>query len=842
MAFGLGLALCAELGYFLSFREPQAFATFWPASGLYLATLAVSPPRRWPGYLAAAIAANALLELLGHGRPLWLIAAFCCANTLEAVCGAWLLQRVHRRPFHAESLADFIWLVGLAGLGAPLAGAAVGGAAATAAAGAPDALWRNIAAWWRSDAMGVLAVAPLVLTVRGQLGWRRRCGPKMWLEAVATAAMIVAASLVAFGPQLGPQRQLPAYPFVVAPPLIWCGLRFGQFGTAIGVFLASAIAVWGTTRGYGLFAHMEPNVEMQLAALHAYVTVVTITPLLFAAVIQQQTRAEDRLKQNLELLEAVMKGTTDAIFIKDLQGRYLLINEPGARMLGLSPADVIGKDDTALFDLPTARRIRNEDRRTILTAQTTTYEAVATSAGKTWYHYTTKGPYRDVQGRVIGVVGIARDISDLKRAEEVLRASEARARAVFELAGDAIIRIDERGTIESFNPAAERMFGWPAAEIVGRNVAALMPPPFSCEHDSYLATYLQTGVPKMIGTTRELVGLRRDGTAFPIEVTISEVRIGDQRTFTGIVRDVTERRQAQQALEEAKSALERRVVEHTAELVAANEQLRREMNERARAEERHRELQAQLAHAARLSSLGEMAAELAHEINQPLSAIANFVFGTLRRLTAGTISVEVIRPTLETIGREAKRAAEVVRRTKDFVRKQPPCHVPLALNALVDEALAITEYECREFQVRVHKHLAPDLPRVAGDEVQLRQAVVNLVLNALEALKSVPAENRSLTLTTEWGGGQVTLGVTDTGPGMEPAVVERIFEAFFTTKPKGLGLGLTISRSIIESHGGRLWVQSLPGQGTSFFFTLPISDKHDDSDPLSASADRVCSG
>ncbi|HUE71840.1 MAG TPA: PAS domain S-box protein [Pirellulaceae bacterium] len=695
LLFALAFLGCAELGHFLSFPGQHRFAMFWPASGLFLAALAISPKRHWPGYIAMAIAVNVLSEWMLHGKGVTLVAAFVTANTLEAVGGATLLQLVHRRPFRAETVADTLWMVGLGALLAPLAGAAIGGAAVTEAFAARP-FWYSAAVWWMAHAVGVLAVAPMLLMFPSEIPWKRVREPKVWLEGTATLLLVVLSSLVAFGPKLGFDRPLPAYPFVVAPFLIWCGLRLGQFGTAVGVFLAAVVAVWGTARGYGLFAHMEQTLETKSVALQVYLTVVTVTPLLFATAIQQQ-----------------------------------------------------------------------------------------------------------------------------RMAESILRASEAKARAMFEMAADAIIWIDERGTIEAFNPAAERMFGYAAESILGQNIKRLMPAPYRDEHDDYLANYSRSGQRKILGAMREVAGLRSDGTQFALELTVSEVLQGNRRTFSGVVRDITERRLAQQSLEDAKDQLERRVVERTADL-------RQEMAERALAEERLREQQSQLARAARLSNLGEMAAELAHEVNQPLSAISNYVRGTQRRLTAGNVSIADIEPALEFIGKEANRAADIIRRTKDFVRQQFPPRVLLDLSAVVREALALVEHDLRDRQVQSQLILPDSLPRCLGDAIQLQQVVVNLVLNAADALQGVPADRRQITVTARGHDGCLELAVADSGPGIPPVAAERVFEAFFSTKPQGLGLGLPISRGIIEKHGGKLWVERELSGGACLRFTIPAWEESQD--------------
>lgn len=693
LLFGVAYVALAELGRFLSFPD-TAVTVFWPASGVYLAVLAMSPVRHWGGYILAATAGNLLSDWL-HGTSPIVMAASCAGVTVEAALGARLLQWFYRQPFHIFTLADVMWLSGVGSLAAPsVAGVIV--ATVQVGSGESPSLWHSIGVWWLNHSVGVLVAAPILLTVRSQLAWRRPCGWKVWLEAALAGVLIIFSSLIAFGGKMTGQRELPAYPFVVAPFLVWCGLRFGQLGTALGVFLAAVVSVWGTTRGYGLFANVEETLEMTSAALQVFLIVLSITPLLFATVMQQQRVAEDRLKQNVDFLQAVMNGTSDAIFVKDLQGRYLLINESGARMLGKTVEEVIGHDDFAFFEDATAKQNQMEDQRTLSRSETRTYEARLTlaDAEEAQYYHITKGPYRDALGRLVGVVGIAIDI--------------------------------------------------------------------------------------------------------------------------------TERRRTQEHLERAKAELEQRVTARTAELLKANQRLRLEMNERSKAEGRLREQQTQLAHAARLSSLGQMAAEMAHELNQPLSAISNYVRGTQRRAQAGAVRLEEVLATLEIVGKEANRAADVVRRTKNFVRKQSPSRTPLDLRAVTHEALKLVQHELREHQVKLEIQLDQPLPSCAGDFVELQQVIVNLVLNAIDALESLPAGERRIVVALNTQSDFLELSLADNGSGVSPLVAERIFDAFFSTKPEGLGLGLPISRGIIESHGGRLWAERLPEGGTCLRFTIPV--------------------
>jgi two-component system sensor kinase FixL len=388
-------------------------------------------------------------------------------------------------------------------------------------------------------------------------------------------------------------------------------------------------------------------------------------------------------------------------------------------------------------------------------------------------------------------------------AEARARDREARLRSILETVPDAIITIDERGTIESFSPAAERLFGYSAGEVVGRNVNILMPSPYHERHDGYLARYLTTGERRIIGIGRVVVGKRKDGSTFPMELAVGEAIIGATRLFTGFVRDITERQQNQKRLQE---------------------------------------LQAELMHVSRLSAMGQMGSALAHELNQPLTAIVNYMQAARRLLHAQTGTVPPrAEEALEKAVAQAARAGEIIRRLRQFVGKGDNQRRFEDLNNVVEEASALALVGAREQGVRVMLELASDLPPIALDRVQIQQVVLNLVRNAIEAMSAT--DEPLLTIGTRRnarrGVGLIAeVKISDSGSGLDSTVLGQLFQPFVTTKTDGMGVGLSICRSIIEAHGGQIWGEpNLPG-GTSFTFTLPMTATDETTD----AADRVHRG
>ena len=362
-----------------------------------------------------------------------------------------------------------------------------------------------------------------------------------------------------------------------------------------------------------------------------------------------------------------------------------------------------------------------------------------------------------------------------------LRAREAHLRSVLDTVPDATIVIDERGIIQSFNAAAERLFGHREAAVVGHNVSMLMPTPFREGHDGYIARYLATGEKRIIGIDRVVTGQRKDGSTFPMKLEVGEVRSGDRRFFTGFIRDLTERQATERQLEE---------------------------------------LQSELARLSRLTAMGEMASTLAHEINQPLSAIANYLQGCGRLLEGiEHPSAHKIHDALAEATKQTLRAGQIIRQLREFVARGETEKRPENINKLVEEASALALVGAKEQGVKTIFRFDTRAGHVLVEKIQIQQVLLNLIRNAIEAMQG--SERKELEVVTALApDGRVEVSVTDTGCGLAEEIVPRLFQPFVTTKPAGMGVGLSISKRIIEAHGGEMWAEANPAGGTLFRFTL----------------------
>jgi len=467
-------------------------------------------------------------------------------------------------------------------------------------------------------------------------------------------------------------------------------------------------------------------------------------------------------------LAAIVDSSEDAVIGKDLDGVILTWNRGAERLYGYSAEEVRGRSirlllpDDRLDELDVIlKTIRNGRRVERLETVRRTKSGMLVDVA------VTISPVRIADGTIVGGATIARDITALKQSEKALRTSEQRWRSVVESAVDGIVVIDSRGHIEAFNPAAERLFGYGEAEVIGRNVNMLMPSPYREEHDGYLSHYLTTGTARIIGSGREVEGRRRDGTTFPLHLSVSEMVVGGERKFTGIVHD---------------------------------------LGARVRMEEQLREQTA-------MARLGEMAAVLAHEIKNPLAGIRG--------------AVQVIGSRLPQESRDAEIVTEIVKRIDGLARlmkdvlifARPPQPKPAAVDVggLLRLTAGLLAADPDVALIRVEIEGAA--PPIMADAELLKIAFANLLVNGAHAMEGEGV----ISVSIEALAASCRIAFQDAGPGIPPENREKIFTPFFTTKSKGTGLGLPTVKRLVDAHGGRIEIECPAGGGTVVILHLPAA-------------------
>lgn len=353
--------------------------------------------------------------------------------------------------------------------------------------------------------------------------------------------------------------------------------------------------------------------------------------------------------------------------------------------------------------------------------------------------------------------------------------------ALIGFAVDGIMVIDERGIVRVYNKACERLFGYEASEVIGRNVKMLMPAPYHDEHDGYLEHYVHTGEKHIIGIGREVSGRRKDGSTFPMNLSVGEGIVRDERIFLGIITDITERQ-------------------------ARNRQIQ--------------ELQAEMLHVSRLTDMGQVSAGLAHELNQPLTAILNYANACVD--IASDYDDPDLKTALNKVAEQATRAGNIIRRLRAFTEKRGTVRAPEDLARVVDEAVRLGQINAAERGIALRVRIERDLPEVMIDRVQIQQVLINLIKNAAEAMEKAPRKELVVSLANRTRD-RVRVEIADTGPGISADAREKMFQPFVTTKATGMGMGLNICRSIIEAHGGRLWLDDNSEGGATFIFEVPVA-------------------
>jgi PAS domain S-box-containing protein len=520
----------------------------------------------------------------------------------------------------------------------------------------------------------------------------------------------------------------------------------------------------------------------------AYRTVASIDDLKVQVAAREKAEAE--LRERATGLEAKVRRLIDAnimgIFTWNLEGRIVEANETFLKMVQRGREDVASAGMRWTDLTPEEWRARDE-------------LAVADLKATGTMQPYQKEYFRKDGSRVPVLVGaalfeeggddgvaFALDLSEQKRAEEAFHRVEEQARAIVDSALDAVVVMDAEGLIMDWNKQAEETFGWTRPEALSRRMSeTIIPAQYRLSHERGLQHFFKSGQGPVLNRRIEITALRRDGTEFPVELTITPLKSGDTWTFSSFIRDITARRQAEEDLRNA---------------------------------------QAELAHVNRVMTMGELAASIAHEVNQPLAAIIASGDSCTAWLANEPPNLDKARGAASRIVQAATQASDIVRRIRALFRKTTSITTPLEINEVITETVSLVGGEVQRKGVSLNTELAANLPAALGDRIQLQQVILNLAINATEAMTGFEDQPRRLVIQSKLAeSGEILVSVADTGPGIDPQQTAQLFAPFFTTKPDGIGMGLSISRSIIEAHGGRLWAAANQPRGAVFHFALPAA-------------------
>ena len=813
----------ARLGLTMAFVAAQV-SPVWPPTGIALAAVLLFGYRVWPGIWLGAFVAN-----FGAHEPLGTAAGIAVGNTLEALIGAWLLHRAGGFQAGLNRLGDVLGFVGLAVLAATTISATLGVASLCLGGVQPWSQYRELWwIWWLGDATGALVVTPVLLTYAGA-PWRRWRSAQL-VELAGLFAVSVVVCTTVFTGRFGGGSSADPLQYLVFPLVIWAALRVGQAGTSTVTLVSSAIATWGTIHGLGPFTRGDPHESLVL--LQLFLGVVATTGLLLGAAMHERRVAEQRrtadlaatrgLAQSISLAEAaprILRAVCEsldwdfgALWIVDRNGAVLRCVETWHRPSKPVPVfEAATRQRTFEPGVGLPGRVWKSGRPAwipdVVAASNFPRGPMAVAGGLhgAFGFPIALGPEtlgvieffsREIQQPDPALLESMRAIGsqigffvERRRAEEAVRASEARKVAIVEGALDAIISMDYEGRITEFNPAAERMFGHRRTDAIGCQLADLIiPPRLREEHRRGLARYLERGEARVLGQRFETVGMRADGTEFPVELAISPISVEGPPVFTGYVRDISARKTAE---------LER------------EELLTRERQARSEAEAANR-------------AKDEFLAMLGHELRNPLGAIASAVslVALIERDSRTAQPLEIMGRQVRNLTRLVDDLLDVARLTSGRVDLKLE---PVDLGRLVQDSVSMLQAPDRHSG---HQYSVATVPAVVdGDPVRLGQIVMNLLDNAV---KYTPPDGR-IGVTVAMKEGTAVLRVRDTGVGIASDLLPRVFDLFTQADRSlersrgGLGIGLSLVHRLVRLHGGHVSAHSEgPGHGSEFVVELPL--------------------
>ncbi len=501
--------------------------------------------------------------------------------------------------------------------------------------------------------------------------------------------------------------------------------------------------------------------------------------------IEDLRLAQESLQGSEQRLLAIVDSSPNLIFLKDAQGRYLLVNKAFERFADAPRDRIIGKNDDEIFGSREIPVFSAGDQEVFQSGAQVRFDGFSESAngGQRW-SIVQRFPIRDARGQIYAAGGVMTDITERKLAEQQLRATEEQARLILDTSLDAVITIDTTGTITAWSKRAGEIFGWSCREAVDARIAeTIIPAQYRDAHRRGLQRFLETGEGPILNKRVEITACHKDGHEFPVELTVTAIELGTVRHFSAFMRDLTEKKRAEEALREA-----------------------------------HEEL----ARVTRISAVGQVTASIAHEINQPLAAIVVNSDTCLRWLTTDKPNLEKASAAARRLTQDARRAGDIIAHVRALMDKSVAERALLDVNQLIRNVVKLTQSQLQKAEVTTEFDLQEPLPQIKGDGVQLQQVILNLILNGLESMLLVDDRPRTLFVKSQARGMEmVEVSFQDTGAGLDQTVANRIFDAFFTTKQHGTGMGLAICRSIIEAHEGLIFAMPAVPFGAIFQLRLP---------------------
>jgi PAS domain S-box-containing protein len=897
----VGYYLGAKLGFALTFR-PHPVSILWPPNSILAAALLLTPLRIWWLVLVAAFSAHWGVELQSQVPPAMILCWFI-SNSCEAVIGAGLTRYLIAGPVKLNRLRNVSFFCLCVVFIGPFLSSFLDAGFVRWNVWGQGAYWELWRIRFTSNVLAALTVAPLIVT------WVTSGIPSLpkarWSRYLEAGLLLVGLLSVSFAVlySLGSGRDS-ALLYLLLPFLLWAAVQFGSCGATTALGIVTFSAIWGATHGHGPFA--GGSAEQNALAVQVFLIVLSVPLMFLAAVIEERTKGEIKLRESDERFRLVADSAPVLIWMSGLDKLCTFFNKPWLEFTGRTMeqemgngwTDVVHPDDfesclktyVEAFDARQAfvmqyrLRRRDGEYRWISDTGVPRYDAQKNFAGyvgscvdvtelmskdealhdsqermslaadaaglvvwtwdirrdEVWLSDKDRAFFGFSQGeklnaeRVRSVVhsedrqfvrqivedslrkreeieaeyrvvlpdgkvrwvtrrgrvefdangeptwerGVLMDITERKQAEEKFRLAT-------EALPSGIVLVNDRGRIVLVNSQIEKLFGYQRKELVGKLVDILVPKRFASQHSDHRATFFADPQARTTGARRELFGKRKDGSEFPVEIGLNPIQTPEGILVLAAVVDISARKLAEA------EALQRRQ---------------------------------EVGHLSRVAVMGELAASIAHELNQPLSGIISNASAGQRFIDRGDVDLRELRDLLADIVSDGRRAGDVIRGVQSMVKKGAPVRQRLNLNDLVMNVVRMVNPDAVLHSCQMETLLDPNLPAIEADPIQLQQVLINLVINAFDAMRNTPFSCRKVVITTKRNGdGTTCTSVRDYGVGISEEARGRLFDHFFTTKAEGLGMGLGIVRSIVESHDGTVAAENVEGGGARFHFTLPAN-------------------
>jgi PAS domain S-box-containing protein len=781
----VGYYLGAKLGFALTFR-PHPVSVLWPPNSILAAALLLTPLRIWWLLLLVAFPAHWAAQLQNHIPPTMILCWFI-SNSCEALIGAGLLRYLIGGPLRFGSLRNagmFCLCVVLAG---PFLSSFLDSAFVRWNHWGQGGYWELFRIRFTSNVLAALTVTPLIVTwATSGMGALRKA--RLWrcLEAgVLFLGLLSVIFIVLY--KIGPDGDS-ALLYLPLPFLLWAAVRFGSCGASTAVATVALLTIWSAAHGHGPFS--GGSAEQSALSVQMFLIVMSVPLMFLAAVIEEREKGETGLRESEERMSLAADAAGLIVWTWDIPRDEVSLSDKDRAFFGFSQSEKLNSERVRsvvhLEDRQFVRQLVEDSLHTREEIEAE-YRVVLPDGKVRWVARRGRVEF-DGNGEPTCERGVLMDITERKQAEEKFRLAT-------EASPSGILLVNDQGRMVLVNSQIEKLFGYRREELVGKPVDILVPERFASQHPNHRATFFAAPTARAMGAGRELFARRKDGSEFPVEIGLNPIQTAEGILVLAAVVDISARK------------------------VAEEEALR------------HRE---DLGHLSRVAVMGELTASIAHELNQPLSGIISNASAGQRFIDRGDVDLRELHDLLADIVADGRRAGDVIRGIQSMVRKGTPARQRVNLNELVTNVLRMLNQNAMLRSCELQTLLDPNLPAIEGDPIQLQQVLINLVINSLDAMRNTPPSRRKVVVTTERNGDNtICTSVRDYGVGIPEEARDRIFDHFFTTKADGLGMGLGIVRSIVESHAGTVVAENVDGGGARFHFTLPISPEGAATLPLS---------